>query len=231
MRSPQLPTTREALSPPAPQLLGSGLLNRRRLDAVVESVRPWHFSGSSWCGGTVLCRWYPLLWKGRSCPWWSSRGAGACCGFFPVAVTKPGWGGARAAGVQGSLSSCNIPHLKYEAKFLLSLHKERGVNCVLPISSSRVLQSLCLHLLSSFGQTFPNAPPFLPALDSRSAARRAMAMGCLPLEDRTRALLGMVRPRAQWFSPRSWSSSGFVAEVAGCGLGTVLSTLSLSQPR
>lgn len=52
------------------------------------------------------------------------------------------WGGTHAAGVQGSLSSCNIPHVKYEAKFLLILHEDPGVNCVLPISSSRALQSL-----------------------------------------------------------------------------------------
>ena len=56
-------------------------------------------------------------------------------------------------------------------------------------------------------------------------------MGCLALEYRARALLGMVGPHARWFSPSwSWSSSGFVAEAAGCGLRTVLCGLSLSQP-
>lgn len=56
-------------------------------------------------------------------------------------------------------------------------------------------------------------------------------MGCLALEYRARALLGMVEPHARWFSsPWSWSSSGFVAEAAECGLGTMLCRLSLSQP-
>lgn len=104
----------------------------------------------SWCGGTVLCQRCPLCQEGGSCPWRSGCGAGAHHGFLPAAVTKPG--GTHAAGVQGSLSSCNIPHVKYEAKFLLILHEEPGVNCVLPISSSRALQSLFLPPPSSFKQ-------------------------------------------------------------------------------
>lgn len=83
--------------------------------------------------------WWLMAWWHRplavtsvpgSCPRWSARGAGTRPGFFPAAVSEPG--GMHAAGVQGSLSSCNIPHMKYEAKFLPMLQEEPGVNCLLP---------------------------------------------------------------------------------------------------
>ena len=92
-------------------------------------------------------------------------------GHIVVSSPRQSLGGTHAAGVQGSLSSCNIPHAKYEAKFLLILHKEPGVNCVLPISSSRALQSLCLHPPSSFrdvSKSFFFSP--CPELDNSSSA-------------------------------------------------------------
>lgn len=95
------------------------------------------FSGVSWRGGTVPRR------EGGSCSRRSGRGEGHVVGSSQ---------GTHATGVQGSLSSCNIPHMKYEAKFLLILHEEPGVNCVLPNSGSRVLQSLCLQSPGSFRQ-------------------------------------------------------------------------------
>lgn len=150
MRSPQLHTMCGAVSPAAPNCSAAVYEIAGTSNATVELVRPRRFSGVSWCGGTILCQRCPLRREGGSCPWWSGRGAVALCGFLPAAATKPG--GTHAAGVQGSLSSCNIPHVKYEAKILLILHEEPGVNCVLPISSSRVLQSLCLHPLSSCKQ-------------------------------------------------------------------------------
>lgn len=80
--------------------------------------------------------------------------------WAPHSRAEP-WG-VCAAGVQGSVSSCNIPHLKYEAKFLLILHEKPGINCVLPISSSTVLQSFCLQPQSSSKQRLSQSSLFPP---------------------------------------------------------------------
>jgi len=115
------------------------------------ALRCWHGVGTAsaflWC--FLVWRHWPSLEvpsaPGRSLlPSVERSWSQGTSWFHPCGGDQAG-GGTHAAGVQGSLSSCNIPHLKYEAKFLLILHEEPGVNCVLPISRSRAPQSLCLH--------------------------------------------------------------------------------------
>ncbi|KAJ7412532.1 hypothetical protein BTVI_46098 [Pitangus sulphuratus] len=62
--------------------------------------------------------------------------------------------------------------MKYEAKFLLILHEEPGVNCVLPISSSRALQSLCFDPTAASGGDFSKSSfvPPCPKLEDSSQA-------------------------------------------------------------
>lgn len=137
--SPQLHATRGALPPPAPSAPSAAALSIAGI-----AMPPW-----SRCGLGVS----PLS-LGVVAPSLAGREGPALGGAATERGTSwvPPRERTHAAGVQGSLSSCNIPHMKYEAKFLLILHEERGVNCVLPNSSSRVLQSLCLQSPSSFRQ-------------------------------------------------------------------------------
>ncbi|KAK2535155.1 hypothetical protein Q9966_006921 [Columba livia] len=100
--------------------------------------------------------------------------------FLPHGCDRAG-GKTRAAGVQGSLSSCNIPHVKYEAKFLLILHEEPGVNCVLPISSSTELHSLCLHPQTASSRDISKSSSSAPCPNLKDSSSACSVHGLLGL--------------------------------------------------
>lgn len=178
MRSPQLPITHGAASPAA------------------STAWLWFIKlSASRCHGGVGVD-LAFLWCLLVCWHWASPAMPSVLGrsrdtswFLPHGCDRAG-GKTRAAGVQGSLSSCNIPHVKYEAKFLLIPHEEPGVNCVLPISSSTELHSLCLHPQTASNRDISKSSSSAPCPNLEDRARRAVSTGCLALEDRTRALLG-----------------------------------------
>lgn len=179
MRSPQLPITHGAASPAA---------STAWLWFIKLSASRCH-SGVGMDLAFLRCLLVWWRWPSPAMP--SVLGRSWDTSWFRPHGCERAGGKTRAAGVQSSLSSCNIPHVKYEAKFLLIPHEEPGVNRVLPISSSTELRSLCLHPQTA-SETFRNPPLLLPALTSRTAARRAVSTGCLALENRARALLGSV---------------------------------------
>lgn len=97
--------------------------------------------------------------------------------------------GTHAAGVQGSSSSCNIPHMKYEAKFLLILQEEPGVNCVLPNSSSTCCSSSAFSPRAASHRGFPKSSFFSPCLKSEDSSQACRVHGLLGLGVQSKVLL------------------------------------------